>query len=96
MLFKISTPRVVAFFKNKTCIFFFIFLTFMFSIQVFQPMKKFPLGFVMSYWKMFFGHGFVFNIYYHKSLQFFFAFCYFFEYFVPFRFLQPQEPHNLL
>ena len=59
MFFKISTPRVLAFFFYKTCNFRFFLL--LLSLQVFQPNRKSPLGVDNKLLEKVFGHGLVFN-----------------------------------
>ena len=75
MFFKISRPRILAFYK--TCN-FFIFFTSNVSIQVFQPNRTSPLGFDNKLLEMFYGHALVFSFHYPKFLKFWYASCNFF------------------
>ena len=76
MFFKISRPRILAFYK--TCKFFF---TSNVSIQFLQPNRKSPLGFDNKLLEMFYGHALVFSFHYPKFLKFWYATCNFFKFF---------------
>ena len=95
MFFKISTTRILLFFCKTV---FSVILTFFVIIQVFQPNRKSPLGFINKLLEFIFWPWISFQHLLSQILavlcnpQFFKfeIFCHFF------RFLRPQEPHNLL
>ena len=63
--FKVWTPLILAFFFLQNLVFFNNFFDIV-IIQIFQPNRKSPLGFDKELLEIIFGHGLVFNFYYHN------------------------------
>ena len=98
MFFKISTPQILAFFFTKLAILFQFFDIFV-IILVFQCNRKSPLGFDNKLLENFFWPRISFQLLLLQIVAVFYATCNFVQvlnFLSFFRFLQPQEPHNLL
>ena len=81
MCFKISAPKLLASFFDKSCHFFPFFLTFIVIFPVFQPDRESPLGFDNKLRENVFWPWNKFQILSSQIFEFFYATCNFFQVF---------------